>query len=156
MSPRGYTPRSFAEGPVPISRSQPQSHGSTEVHSITSAADPHTTDMAHRMKVYSFQMALRVVCIIGVVLIDNLIARILLVLGAAILPWLAVMMANRGADRSERSGSAYRPPTRTELPTSAESQERAPDPETVVVDGEYTAPPPQRELPPPRAVTRRN
>ncbi|WP_270263748.1 DUF3099 domain-containing protein [Kocuria marina] len=118
--------------------------------------DPHTTDIAHRMKVYSFQMALRVVCIIGVVLIDNLIARILLVLGAAILPWLAVMMANRGADRSERSGSAYRPPTRTELPTSAESQERAPDPETVVLDGEYTAPPPQRELPPPRAVTRRN
>ena len=112
--------------------------------------------MAHRMKVYLFQMALRVVCIVGVVLVDNLIARILLVAGAAILPWLAVMMANRGADRSERTGSAYRPPTRTELPTAAETQESAPDPGTVIVDGEFTVPPPQRELPPPRSATRRN
>lgn len=99
------------------------------------------------MKVYSFQMALRVVCIIGVVLIDNLIARILLVLGAAILPWLAVMMANRGADRSERTSTYYRPPQRIELPTVAETQAKPETPETVVVDGEF------RTHEPPKAIT---
>ncbi|RLZ02707.1 hypothetical protein CWC38_09675 [Kocuria tytonicola] len=140
-----------------MTRSQHQTHGSTEVHSITSAADPHTTDMAHRMKVYSVQMGLRIVCIIGAVLIDNLWVRVLLIAGAALLPWFAVMLANRGADRSERPGSAYRPPAAVELPTVAETQDRAAAPETVVVDAEYTVHRPQRELPAHRpTATRRN
>ncbi|WP_233542658.1 DUF3099 domain-containing protein [Kocuria tytonis] len=127
------------------------------MHSITSAADPHTTDMAHRMKIYSAQMALRVVCIIGVVLIDNLWVRILLILGAALLPWFAVMLANRGADRSERTASVYRPPTLTELPTAAETQDRPVDPESVVMDAEYTVHSGPRALPAPRpTATRRN
>lgn len=104
------------------------------MHSITSAADSHTSDMSQRMKVYSIQMGLRVVCIIAMVLVDNLVARILLLLGAALLPWFAVLLANKGADRSQRAGSAYTPPQRTELPTAAEAQEHEPDPEAVVVD----------------------
>ena len=83
------------------------------MHSITSAADSHTSDMRQRMKVYSIQMGLRVVCIIAMVLVDNLVARILLLLGAALLPWFAVLLANKGADRSQRAGSAYTPPQRT-------------------------------------------
>ncbi|RUP84947.1 DUF3099 domain-containing protein [Kocuria sp. HSID17582] len=140
-----------------MTRSHPQTNGSTEVHSITTAADPHTSDMSQRMKVYSIQMGLRVVCIIGMVLIDNLVARIVLLLGAALLPWFAVMLANKGADRSQRAGSAYAPPQRTELPTAAEASERAPDPENVVVDAEYTVHSPRPELPrPPHTATRRN
>lgn len=127
------------------------------MHSITSAADSHTSDMRQRMKVYSIQMGLRVVCIIAMVLVDNLVARILLLLGAALLPWFAVLLANKGADRSQRAGSAYTPPQRTELPTAAEAQEHEPDPEAVVVDGEYTVHRPPRELPrPPHTATRRN
>ncbi|MBK4121032.1 DUF3099 domain-containing protein [Kocuria rhizophila] len=155
--PAGSARRTLSGGPVPITRSQHQTHGSTEVHSITSAVDPHTTDMTRRMKVYAVQMGLRVLCIIGVVLIDNFVARILLIVGAALLPWFAVMLANRGADRSERAGSAYQPPARTELPTVAETRDRAPDPDTVVVDAEYTVHPVQRQLPPaPPSATRRN
>ncbi|MDO4919702.1 DUF3099 domain-containing protein [Kocuria sp.] len=124
---------------------------------MTSAADPHTADISHRMKVYSAQMAVRIVCIIGAILIDNIWVRVLLVLGAALLPWFAVMLANKGADRSERTGSAYRPPTLTELPTTAETRDRAPEPEAVVVDGEYTVHAPQRALPVPRpTASRRN
>ena len=109
------------------------------------------------MKVYSVQMGLRIVCIIGAVLIDNLWVRVLLITGAALLPWFAVMLANRGADRSERTSSVYRPPTRTELPTVAETREHSPEPGTVVVDAEYTVHRPQRELPAPRpTATRRN
>ena len=70
------------------------------------------------MKVYGVQMALRVACIIGVFLIDNLTVRVLLILGAAVLPWLAVMLANRGADRSQRTGSASVSYTHLTLPTS--------------------------------------
>ncbi|MDN3462131.1 MULTISPECIES: DUF3099 domain-containing protein [Kocuria] len=124
---------------------------------MTSAADAHTTDMSHRMKVYGVQMALRVACIIGVFLIDNLTVRVLLILGAAVLPWLAVMLANRGADRSQRTGSAYRPPTRTELPTVAETRDVSPDAGDVVVDGEYTVHHAPRQLPgPDPSATRRN
>ncbi|MDV5999149.1 DUF3099 domain-containing protein, partial [Kocuria rhizophila] len=77
--PAGSARRTLSGGPVPITRSQHQTHGSTEVHSITSAVDPHTTDMTRRMKVYAVQMGLRVLCIIGVVLIGNLVSRLLLV-----------------------------------------------------------------------------
>ena len=117
------------------------------MHSITSAADSHTADMSHRMKVYAAQMGLRVVCIIGIFLVDNLTARVLLALGAAVLPWMAVLLANRGADRSQRTVAAYRPPAQTELPTVAETQEHTPDPDTVVVDAEYTAHRSPRQLP---------
>ncbi|WHF23377.1 DUF3099 domain-containing protein [Kocuria rhizophila] len=60
--------------------------------------------MSHRMKVYGVQMALRVACIIGVFLIDNLTVR------AAILGGRGAAVA-RGdareprADRSQRTGS---------------------------------------------------
>ena len=130
-----------------MSRTHTPSRDTTDVHSITSAAGSHSQDMSHRMKVYALQQGLRIVCIIGVVVIDILWVRILLCIGAAVLPWIAVMLANRGADRSERSGTYFRPPRRAELPTTAETQDKPEDPETVVVDGEY------RTYEPPKAIT---
>ncbi|MBD2764994.1 DUF3099 domain-containing protein [Kocuria sp. cx-455] len=128
-------------------RTHTPSRDATGVHSITSAAGPHTQDMSHRMKVYALQQGLRIVCIVGVVFIDILWVRILLCIGAAVLPWVAVMMANRGADRSERTSTYYRPPQRIELPTVAETQAKPEDPETVIVDGEF------RTHEPPKAIT---
>ena len=128
-------------------RTPTPSRDATGVHSITSAADPHTQDMSHRMKVYALQQGLRIVCIVGVVFIDILWLRIVLCVGAAVLPWIAVLMANRGADRSERTSTYYRPPQRIELPTVAETQAKPEDPETVIVDGEF------RTHEPPKAIT---
>ena len=128
-------------------RTHTPSRDATGVHSITSAAGPHTQDMSHRMKVYALQQGLRIVCIVGVVFIDILWVRVLLCIGAAVLPWIAVLMANRGADRSERTSTYYRPPQRIELPTVAETQAKPENPETVVVDGEF------RTHEPPQAIT---
>lgn len=137
-----------------ISRT-PHPHGSTEVHSITSAAGPHTQDMTHRMKVYALQQGLRVVCIIGVVVVPILWMRIVLAVGAAVLPWIAVMLANRGADRSERTSSYLRPANRPELPTTRETHEQ-PDASQTVVDAEFRPGSGPRSLPPGRSGTARN
>ena len=132
------------------------SRGATGVHSITSAADPHTQDMTHRMKVYGLQQGFRLVCIIGAVVVDVLWIRIVLLVAAAVLPWLGVMLANQGADRSERTSLYYRPPQRAELPTSAQTRATEPTPESVVVDAEFRVHHPPRALPPTRMGTSRN
>lgn len=149
-----------SEDLVAIPRNHSRSEKAAEVHSITTAAGSHTQDMTHRMKVYGFQMGLRILCIIGFVAVDNLWARIFFVTGAALFPWFAVMLANQGADRSERTSSYYRPPMRTELPTTAQttaSQSKDAQ-EPIVVDGEFHVRPQQPQLPPaPRhTMSRRN
>ena len=137
-----------------ISRT-PHSHDSAEVHSITSAPGPHTQDMTHRMKVYALQQGLRVVCIIGVVVVPVLWVRIVLAVGAAVLPWIAVMLANRGADRSERTSSYLQPAQRPELPTTRQTREHTGASETVL-DAEFRMRDDPPALPPGRSGTARN
>lgn len=112
--------------------------------------------MSRRMKVYALQQGFRLVCIIGAVFVDVLWLRVLLLLAAAVLPWMGVMLANQGADRSERTSEYYRPPRLAELPTSAETRAPEPAPESVVVDAEFRVNEPPRALPPRRTSTSRN
>ena len=83
--------------------------GQDDVHSITATAEPHTQDMGHRMKVYSIQMGLRIVCLIVFVAVDNIWVRGVAILGVAVLPWMAVLLANSN-DRSSRTSQYYEPP----------------------------------------------
>ena len=106
------------------------------------------------MKVYALQQGLRVVCIIGVVVVPILWVRIVLAVGAAVLPWIAVLLANRGADRSERTGSYLRPAYRPELPTPQPAGDEADSP--VVVDAEFRPGHGPPALPPGRSATSRN
>ncbi|KAA9395130.1 DUF3099 domain-containing protein [Kocuria coralli] len=71
--------------------------------------------MGRRMKVYSVQMALRVACFFGFVFIDNVWWRIACVVGMVFLPWSAVLLANAGADKSERGSSYLGPDLQPEL-----------------------------------------
>lgn len=107
------------------------------------------------MKVYAFQQGLRVVCIIGVVAIPVLWVRIVLAIGAAVLPWIAVLLANRASDHSQRTSSYYRPPDRVELPTTRETREHTDDGE-VVLDGQFHVKNGPPSLPPGRSPTARN
>ncbi|HST71903.1 MULTISPECIES: DUF3099 domain-containing protein [Kocuria] len=114
--------------------------GQDEIHSITATAAPHTQDMGHRMKVYSIQMALRVVCLIVFVVVDNIWVRGVAIAGVAILPWMAVMLANSGADRSARTSHYYEPPAAPALAAVPEPARPA-EPLAIdfVLEGEFVA-----------------
>ncbi len=65
---------------------------------ITTAAEPLDADIARRSRRYLAQMSLRVVCFVGAVVVDHW-SRWLLVLGAVVLPYVAVVLANAGRER---------------------------------------------------------
>ncbi|MCM3331830.1 DUF3099 domain-containing protein [Kocuria palustris] len=105
-------------------------------YSITSTPEAHSADMGRRMVVYGIQMLLRVVCLIAFVLVDHWILRIVCGLGIIVLPWSAVLLANVGADRTERSSSYIAPepepsPVQLTAEPVSESQEET-------IDGEWS------------------
>lgn len=112
------------------------------VHSITAAPEALSVDMGRRMKVYGVQMFLRVACFFGFVLVDNLWLRVACVIGMVILPWSAVLLANAGADKSDRASSYLGPELNPELTaaptasTAADSDDDAASP----TSGQRSAP----------------
>lgn len=72
-----------------------------EVHQITNAETRQSVDVDSRFKSYAFRMALRVVCIIAALFTHGWV-QIALIVGAAIIPWVAVVAAN-GANRQPRA-----------------------------------------------------
>lgn len=75
------------------------SYGDTEVHSITDAAAAHSDEMRQRMIKYAVAMGIRMVCLILVFVVDGWF-KLIPVMGAVFLPWVAVVIAN-GSDRAE-------------------------------------------------------
>ncbi len=61
--------------------------------SITSAAPSLTEDLDHRTRRYLLQMGIRVACFLGAVAVDHW-TRWLLLAGAVVLPYIAVVGAN--------------------------------------------------------------
>lgn len=103
--------------------------GSPEtVHSITSTPEAHSVDMGRRMKIYGVQMFLRVACFFGFVIIDNTWWRVLCVVGMVILPWSAVLLANAGADKTERTSNYLGPDLQPQLSAAADSDGSATSP----------------------------
>ena len=72
---------------------------------ITSAAAPLSDDIAARSRRYLIQMGIRLACFLGAVLIDHWTRWVLLV-GAVVLPYVAVVLANAGR---ERAGAIVQP-----------------------------------------------
>lgn len=113
MTKRYLTPADMnrlrvASSPAPLpTNTSPQTTGSLQAdhvatYSITSTPEPLSVNMGRRMKVYSIQMILRIACFFGFVLVDDLWWKVACVVGVVLLPWSAVMLANVGADTSER------------------------------------------------------
>ncbi|SDL20187.1 Protein of unknown function [Arthrobacter sp. ok362] len=73
--------------------------GGTEVHSITDAAAAHSDEMRERMIKYAVAMGIRMVCLILIFVVDGWF-KLIPVLGAVLLPWVAVVIAN-GSDKAE-------------------------------------------------------
>lgn len=70
----------------------------TEVHSITSAGRSHTDQLDGRTRRYLIMMAVRVAAFVGAFFTEGWL-RWTLVAAAVILPMVAVIIANAGAER---------------------------------------------------------
>lgn len=90
-------------------RAQTSSGADGPVTRITTAATPLADDVAQRTRRYLEQMTIRVVCFIGAVAIDHW-TRWLLLAGAVVLPYVAVVLANAGRERGTDPGTFLEPP----------------------------------------------
>jgi hypothetical protein len=61
---------------------------------ITTARTSHADDLAGRQRRYLISMAIRTACVVGAVVSGPGLLRWLLVAGAVLLPYVAVVMAN--------------------------------------------------------------
>jgi hypothetical protein len=74
-----------------------------EVHRITDAGVSLTDDQAGRQRRYLIAMSIRTLCVLGAVLAPSP-WRWVLAVGAVILPYIAVVMANAGRELSDGNG----------------------------------------------------
>ena len=78
--------------------------GKVPVHTITSAAAPLGDDIARRSRRYLAQMTLRTLCFLGAVFTWGHVptpVSVSLLIGAVVLPYVAVVLANAGRERPE-------------------------------------------------------
>ncbi|MBG6181020.1 DUF3099 domain-containing protein [Arthrobacter sp. CAN_A1] len=101
-----------------------------DVHSITDARNPHSDEIRGRMIKYSISMGIRLVCIVLVFFVEGWLQWVMIA-GAVVLPYFAVIFANGGSDTSDLPHSQSLidnvPLTALEPPRPAESPEPADD-----------------------------
>lgn len=106
---------------------------------ITDAPNPHTDEMHARMIKYGVSMGIRVVCLFLMFFVHGWLLWVVIA-GAVVLPYFAVIMANGGADTRNMTASdamiSKPPATAIEAPAAPESGEEPDSPETSVVQGE--------------------
>jgi hypothetical protein len=96
--------------------------GDTEVHSITDAATAHSDEMRQRMIKYAIAMGIRMICLILIFVVDGWF-KLIPVLGAVYMPWVAVVIAN-GSDKAEIHSDSlldYAPRAELDAPATAET-----------------------------------
>lgn len=91
-------------------------HREPAVYTVTDAPLPMSEDIGHRQRRYLMSMGLRTVCFVGAVLAAVAGAPvwlvILLVVGALLLPYVAVVFANGG--REPTASATFDDPSRHE------------------------------------------
>ncbi|WP_432478475.1 DUF3099 domain-containing protein [Nocardioides sp. GXQ0305] len=82
---------------------------------ITTAASSRADDIARRQRRYVVSMGIRTVCFVAAVLVGPGWLRWVLVVGALVLPYVAVVMANAVTTKSDDFALRGTPPGRPEL-----------------------------------------
>ena len=75
-----------------------------EVHRITSAPESLSDDLSRRQRRYLWQMGVRVVCFVAAGLLWSHVpvaVSLALITAAAVLPYVAVLLANAGRERRD-------------------------------------------------------
>jgi hypothetical protein len=75
-----------------------------EVFSISKVETSLTEDQSGRQRRYLFSMGLRTTCFVGGIMAEGAL-RWVLIFGAVVLPYFAVVIANAGRERGGWSGS---------------------------------------------------
>ena len=92
--------------------------GSGVVPSITSARPPLREDVHRRTSRYLLSMAIRTACVVLAVVTSGWLRWVFLA-GAILLPYLAVVLANAGRERSRPPDAVVDPRAITAGPTTA-------------------------------------
>jgi len=106
------------------------------VPSVTGAAEGLSREQDSRTRKYLISMGIRTACVLGAIVIPGW-PRWVLIAGAVVLPYLAVVIAN---STGKRSGATPNVPVRTALP-SAPSSHQAVNDGPIVITGEIVDPP---------------
>ncbi len=80
-----------------VARTRP---GNPEVHSITGAHTPRSDDLEQRMGRYLVSMLIRTICVVLVLVVDGPL-RWVFAVGAIVLPYVAVILANNSGQRRQ-------------------------------------------------------
>ena len=94
---------------------KPDSTPSDEVYSITAARRPHQADMDARMVKYLVSMSIRTLCFL-LVLVTPSPWRWFFAVGAIVLPYVAVVIANAGGERRGPAPEAVVQPPAPQAP----------------------------------------
>jgi len=76
---------------------------------ITDAPKSRFDQLAERQRRYLISMGIRTVCLLLAIVVPYAPARVALVVGALVLPWLSVVGANGPLTRDARSRAVFRP-----------------------------------------------
>ena len=76
-------------------------HQSGDAVRITTASASRAQDIAARQKRYVLAMSFRTVCFVAAIFVTLTWARVVLIVAALVLPYVAVVMANAGASKSD-------------------------------------------------------
>lgn len=74
------------------------------VYSVTSVRSSLTDDQAARNKRYMLSMSIRVVCFVLCIVTDGWL-RWMFFVGALVLPWIAVVIANAGREQRAKASA---------------------------------------------------
>ena len=97
-------------------------HADRDAVRITTASASRNADISARQRRYVISMAIRTVCFVGAIVVGDGWLRWVLIVGAVLLPYVAVVMANATSSKSDGfalldGASGYR-----ELPHGSESE----------------------------------
>jgi hypothetical protein len=87
-----------------------------QVHSITGAAQGLTDDQAPRTRRYLISMGIRTACVVAAIFVPGW-PRWVLIAGAVVLPYVAVVAANAGRSGRTKAPMPVAMPLRPQLPS---------------------------------------
>jgi hypothetical protein len=98
-------------------------HHSGEPVRITTANASRNADIAARQKRYLLAMGFRTVCFVAAIFVTVGWLRVVLIIAALILPYVAVVMANAGSTKSDGFALLDGPSGSRQLPPGTDSSD---------------------------------
>lgn len=96
-----------------------------EVFTITEAQRPLSQEQTGRTRRYLISMGIRTACVLGAIIVPGW-PRWVLLAGAVVLPYLAVVVANAGRENDEPGELGVAQQSQTALPQAENSDSRQP------------------------------